>query len=145
MTDFAVDALLKQFGIPFPFDEILSAVVAALVSTGLLYLLDKLDLFSTKSEKRLARVREIFDLRINGIKEATKNFDIAAHETLKNQRAKFELLRGEIASALKNKDMVSLNDSIDNVADFFKVDIPYSSSEEFLQYVRRNDRIIVGA
>lgn len=143
--DSVVLAVLEEFKVPSPFSDILSAVVAACISSALLYLLDKLDLFSAKSEKRLARVKEIFDLRIKGIKESTKNFEIAAFETLKAQRLQFEDLRNCLSTALVSKNMEALNSSLDKMASFFDVKIPYASTERFLSYIRSNDKIVIGA
>jgi hypothetical protein len=127
-----------------PGADIAAGVISALAAAVLAYVLDKLDLFSVKSEQRLARVREIFDLRIAEIKESTQNFDIAVHETLKAQRVQFEEMRDDLTGCLEKKDMLGLNSVIDGVADFLKVDLPYKNSQEFLHFIRENNRIVIG-
>lgn len=148
-----IPALLIEIGlssllIPYfswwpPGADIAAGVISAFAAAILAYFLDKLDLFSLKSELRLARVREIFDLRIQEIRQSAANFNIAVFETLKNQRIQFEALRNDLSSALQSKNMEKLNETLDHVADFFQVDIPYSTPQEFLQYIRQNDRIII--
>jgi hypothetical protein len=144
LADLAVKEVLDKF---IPIDwlkDILAGIVSAMTSSILLYLFDKLDLFSVKSELRLARVREVFDARILDIKESTRTFDIVAHETLKAQRVQFEEMREGLTGCLEKKDMLGLNKVIDGVADFLKVDLPYKTSQEFLHFVRDNNRIVIG-
>lgn len=127
--------------------DIVAGVVSALAAALLAYSLDRMDLFSVKSEKRLARVREIFDARIHNIKESTRSFDMGVSETLKVQRIQFETLRNNINSSLDQKDMNALNAAIDGIANFLKIDLPehFGSPEKYLRFIKDNDRIVIAA
>ena len=52
-------------------------------------LLDKIDLFSVKAEKRRERIEEIFTERINDIHDAEQTFNNAAIETMRLQKLQF--------------------------------------------------------
>jgi hypothetical protein len=121
--------------------SVISAILAALIS----YMLDKMDLFSVKSEMRYERVKEIFDARKHSIFESTRNFNIAANEVLKKQRLVFETFMANLDSALSAKDFERANTAIDDAANFFHVKIPYGSSTEFIDYIRSHEMILIGA
>lgn len=144
LIDLGMDLLLKNIGIPAPWTDFLSGVVAGICSAVFMYILDKIDLFSVKSEMRLARVQEIFRMRIDDIKLMTKNFDVAVSEALRSQRKNFEELRQLFDTAKESNDMNKLNSVLDNIAVFFMVEIPYSTTEEFLQYIKENETIVIG-
>ena len=123
--------------------EVIATIITGVGTTFLMYFLDKVDLFSVKSEKRSARVKEVFDERIKNIKESTKNFDLATHEILKEQRIQFEGFKASLRSSLDKKDMTAVNKALDGVADFLHVKIPYSSSKEFVEYLHNNKKIVI--
>jgi hypothetical protein len=139
-----IDLGLEQLGLPDPFSDILASIASAIITSLLMYIFDKIDIFSTKSELRLARVKEVFDLRIQVIKESTNQFDIAARETMKAQRIQFEKLKITLDGALRFKNMKQVNAVMDDLAEFFKVDIPYSSPEEFLRFIQSNEKMVIG-
>ena len=62
---------------------------------------------------------------------------------MREQRSKFEDFKKSLDDALKQKDFAILNNQVDNIADFFKVNIPYSSAKEFVSYVRNNEKVVV--
>ncbi len=145
LVDIGLSCLIEKFiPRPSPWSDIMAGVVAAIAGAVFLYFLDKIDLFSIKSEMRLARVREIFDLRIKEIRQSAANFEIAAHETMKFQRIQFEKLRQNLNTAVDSKDMKQANAVVDNIANFFKVEIPYSSPEEFINFICAKDKIVIG-
>lgn len=86
-----IDILLEKVpAIPEDFRSILSVILSGLTSILLFYALDKADLFNVKKERRNARIKELFDERINDIREATQNMSTKVAEIIKAQ--KLELL-----------------------------------------------------
>ena len=91
-----------------------------------MYLLDKVDIFSVKAEKRRDRIIEIFDERIKEIEEATDACNIVALETLRKQREEFEDISSRIDQGLYE------------MAKYMNVDLEYSDTEEFCDYMDSN-------
>lgn len=56
-----IEDLINTVGIPEPWSIILASVASATVMSGLLYLLNKLDIFNTNRDIRNKRINEIFD------------------------------------------------------------------------------------
>ena len=95
-------------------------------------LLDKIDLFSVNTEKRRMRIEEIFDERINDIKEAEKTFDTATIETMRAHKVQFTSIRNGIQNAIDNNNIVDINTKLFELASFMSVDLGYNSQEEFV-------------
>mgnify|MGYP000299308704 FL=1 len=108
-----------------------------------MYILNKADLFSTKAEKRYERVKEIFDERIKDVQEATELFDRVALETMKEQRLQFESIQEEINTGLESNDIDSINTGLYKLADFMKVDLPYSNTKEFCDYMDSEEVLVL--
>ena len=82
-----IDILLEKVpAIPEDFRSILSVILSGLTSILLFYALDKADLFNVKEERRNARIKELFDERINDIREATQNMSTKVAEIIKAQK-----------------------------------------------------------
>jgi len=138
-----IDKALNALSIPDPFSEIAAVLVSGVLSTVLMHYFDKLDLFNTKCAVRLERIQEIFRERCKQLREDTSRFDLAVSERLKANRRKFEELRHGIDKAIESGDVESLNEELDDCAAFLKVDLPYSSPEEFVAFVRTNSEICI--
>ena len=131
----ALESLLNKIGIGEPWSVVLSTMLSGIASALFMYILNKADLFSTKAEKRYERVKEIFDERIKDVQEATELFDRVALETMKEQRLQFESIQEEINTGLESNDIDSINTGLYKLADFMKVDLPYSNTKEFCDYM----------
>lgn len=131
----AIEALLNKIGIGEPWSVVLSTILSGIASTVFMYVLDKADLFSVKAEKRHDRIVEIFDERIKDINEAADACNIVAIETFKRQREQFEKINTEIDEGIKSNDIISINEGLYRMADFMKVDLPYSTTSEFCEYM----------
>ncbi len=142
---FLIDMGLEALGIKDPWSEIIAALVSSILSTVIVYFFNKLDLFGVQSDVRRARIEEIFDARIEAIKKNTEQFDIAVTEKLRAQRIQFEKCRIKMTESLQQKDFLSVTETLDDAAKFFAVDIPYSTSEEFVRYVRDSSAIKIAA
>ena len=127
-----IEALLNKIGVTEPWSVILSTMLSGIASTMFMLLLDKIDLFSVKAEKRRMRIEEIFDERINDIKEAEKTFDTAAIETMRSHKLQFASIRNGIQNAIDNNNIVDINTKLFELASFMSVDLGYKSQEEFV-------------
>lgn len=127
-----IEALLNKIGVTEPWSVILSTMLSGIASTMFMLLLDKIDLFSVKAEKRRMRIEEIFDERINDIKEAEKTFDTAAIETMRAHKVQFASIRNGIQNAIDNNNIVDINTKLFELASFMSVDLGYKSQEEFV-------------
>ena len=139
----ALESLLNKIGIGEPWSVVLSTRLSGIASALFMYILNKADLFSTKAEKRYERVKEIFDERIKDVQEATELFDRVALETMKEQRLQFESIQEEINTGLESNDIDSINTGLYKLADFMKVDLPYSNTKEFCDYMDSEEVLVL--
>ena len=91
-------------------------------------------MFSAKAEQRYQRIKEIFDERIEDIEQAREAFNIQSIEVLKKQRIQFDNISSNVKNALAQNDIASVNDALYSMANFYKVNLPYKSTEEFVCY-----------
>lgn len=139
----ALESLLNKIGIGDPWSVVLSTMLSEIASALFMYILNKADLFSTKAERRYERVKEIFDERIKDVQEATELFDRVALETMKEQRLQFESIQEEINTGLESNDIDSINTGLYKLADFMKVDLPYSNTKEFCDYMDSEEVLVL--
>ena len=139
----ALEFLLNKIGIGDPWSVVLSTMLSGIASALFMYILNKADLFSTKAERRYERVKEIFDERIKDVQEATELFDRVALETMKEQRLQFESIQEEINTGLESNDIDSINTGLYKLADFMKVDLPYSNTKEFCDYMDSEEVLVL--
>jgi hypothetical protein len=129
-----LETLMNKIGIMEPWSIVLSTTISGVASALFLYLMDQLDLFSVKAEKRHARIEEIFDARINDIRTARDTFNEAALETMREQRVRFDTIIAEINAAIEGDNIVGINNSLYKMADLMNVNLPYSNTKEFVAY-----------
>ena len=139
----ALESLLNKIGIGDPWSVVLSTMLSGIASALFMYILNKADLFSTKAERRYERVKEIFDERIKDVQEATELFDRVAFETMKEQRLQFESIQEEINTGLESNDIDSINTGLYKLAEFMKVDLPYSNTKEFCDYMDSEEVLVL--
>lgn len=139
----ALESLLNKIGIGDPWSVVLSTMLSGIASALFMYLLDKADLFNAKAEKRHERIKEIFGERIKDVQEATELFDRVALETLKNQRLQFESIQEEINMGMELNDIDSINTGLYKLADFMSVDLPYSNTKEFCDYMDSEEVLVL--
>ena len=129
-----IEALINKIGIGEPWSVVLATMLSGIASALFMYVLDKADLFSVKAEKRRDRILEIFDERIKDIQEAEKQLDTFALETLKEQREEFENINNDILEGFNNNNIEAINAGLYRIAKFMKVELPYSNTDEFIEY-----------
>lgn len=127
-----IEALLNKIGLPDPWSVILSTILSGIASAMFMLLLDKIDLFSVKAEKRRKRIEEIFDARIKEIQDAEQTFDSAAIETMRQQKLQFIAIEKNINDAIEKNDISSINTGLFKLADFMNIDLGYRNQEEFV-------------
>ncbi len=128
-----IEALLNKIGVPDPWSVVLSTMLSGIASTMFMLLLDKIDFFSVKAEKRRQRIEEIFDERINDIHEAEKTFDKTAIETMRNQKLQFAEIGKNILSGIKANSIDAINPGLFKLASFMATDLGYHNQEEFVK------------
>ena len=130
-----IEVLLNKLEIKEPWSVILSTMLSGIAAASFMFLLDKIDIFSVKAEKRRDRIIEIFNERIHDIEEAAETYNEAAIETLKQQREEFEGISSKIDEALNADDIEAVNEGLYDMADFMDVDLGYSDTDEFCDYM----------
>ena len=104
------------------------------VNSALFLLMDQLDLFSVKAEKRYARIEEIFDARINDIRSARDAFNEAILEKMREQHVRFDSIIGEINVAIEGDNINGINEGSYKMVELMDVKLPYSDTKEFVRY-----------
>ncbi|GLC31143.1 DNA repair protein [Clostridium omnivorum] len=143
ISGIAIESILNKIGIGDPWSVVLSTMFSGIASALFMYVLDEADLFSTKAEKRRDRIIEIFNERIKDINEAANTCNIVAIETFKRQQEEFETINDQINSGLHENNIIVINEGLYKMAKFMKVDLPYSSTEEFCDYMDSEDTILL--
>jgi hypothetical protein len=126
----SIDALLEQAKIPEDFRGVVSVLLAGLTSAIVFYALNKADLFGVKKEQREQRIKEIFDERINDIKNTTCSLKTSVIETLRKQREEFASITKQISDAMSNNDYQELNTALCKHAEFLGIPLQYTTIEE---------------
>ncbi len=139
----ALESLINKIGIVEPWSVVISTILSGIASALFMYILDKADIFSIKAEKRHNRIMEIYEERIKDVEEAERTFNVVALETLRKQREEFEDIRNEINDAVKSDDIESINGGLYKLADYMDVDLPYSNTEEFCDYMDSEDVLLL--
>lgn len=136
LAGIGVESLLNQIGIGDPWSTVLATMISGISAALFMYLLDKVDLFCVKAERREARIKEIFELRKQELIEDCRQFDSSARATLKKQRIAYEQLKASIDDALSQKNFSQVSRTLDNFAVFFQITLPYRDSASFVQYIK---------
>ena len=114
--------------------NIIGALITGCGTLIFMSLLDKLDLFSTKAEKRAARIKEIFDARIADMEERAACMRVEVIELLGKQRRCFDALISGMETAIDSENVEDMVQYSYSLADFFKVELEYSNTEEFVKW-----------
>lgn len=130
----AIESVIDNY-VPEPFSNMISALLTGIAIAGLTYLLDKSDIFGVEHELRLARTEEIFNARINDIKENTKKANEDFLKVLSEQRNKFDNLREKLISNFEKREYDELASNMYDMADFMDIQLEYSNTEEFKDYL----------
>ena len=89
---------------------LVSSLLSGIASVLFFYLLDKADLFNVKKQQRENRIREIFEMRIQEVKEKTAAFDEAVTERIRETYMKSRMLLDQITESAKKDDFNKVNE-----------------------------------
>ena len=134
LAGIGIEAILQSFAIPKVLLVPVSTFLGGVITAVFMYVLDKADLFSTKSEQRRNAIIKIFDARIAEIKGATEAMNTSAIEVLNEQRKCYDNISEAMKKAINTKNYVELNSQLFVMAKFFNIELPYSSSDEFVKH-----------
>lgn len=129
-------------GTPVEFlKDVIMVILTGIASTIVVWLIEQADLFSVKEEKRMMRIKEIFELRVETIKKNTDIFESASLETLAKQKLQFKRLSENMSKSIDNN--LNVNDSIYQMADFMQIDLKVKSTNDFLHLLNTSDKIVI--
>lgn len=142
MLGITVEGLLANVAfIPGWARMVLATICGGLVSILFMNALDKMDLFSVKSEKRRLALEKIYDARIKEVEEATKMMDTVAIDVLKEQQKSFDNITKAAGKALDNNDFAETSVQITKMASFLSIELPYGSTQEFVKAYDSNPEL----
>ena len=129
-------------GTPLEFlKDVIMIMLTGIASTVVVWLVDQADLFSVKDEKRLSRVKEVFALRIENIKNNTDIFEKSSIEVLAKQKLQFKKIIVDMNYAIDNN--LNVNDSIYKVADFMQIELQVKTTDDFVQMLIQNKTLSI--
>lgn len=121
--------------------DVIMVMLTGIASTVIVWLIDQADLFSAKAEKRLIRVKEVFDLRIETIKKNTDIFEKTSIEVLAKQKLQFKKIASNMQQAIENN--LNVNDSVYQMANFMHIDLQAKSTDEFLNMLSTKKQLVI--
>ena len=126
-----------------PFEEIGEAVLGGIISSILIWAVDKADIFNTKADRRSQRVKEVFEYRVQQIKQNVDVFDHNATQAFIQQRAAFDGMRKQISEAVDNNRPV--HELSTNLADFMGVGekIKIRDTDSFAELLASNRQLTI--
>lgn len=128
--------------IPIDFlKDIILAMLSGVGSVIVIYILNKIDIFSTKFDKRSRRIKEVFDYRVDQIKKNTDMFDTEAAKTLASDKLRFRTISEQLVTSIKEEKNV--NQSVYDLAEHFKIDLNIRSTDQFLNMLKNTDAVII--
>lgn len=119
--------------------DVLTLILSGIATTMVVWLLNEIDIFSVKSEKRMKRIEEIFSIRIKIIKENTNIFETASIEHLAKTRMQFHRIANNIKYAVSNN--MDANSSVYELASFMGINLSIKSTNEFLALLETENSI----
>lgn len=126
--------------IPIPFlRDIALALLSGVASSLVVYVLNKADIFSTKLELRTKRIKEIFEMRVQQIKENTDAFETASLQKLAENKLRFKALSESLTQSIQEEQ--DPNDAVLKIADFLKVELSVKSTDDFLKMLKTQDSL----
>lgn len=121
--------------------DIILALLSGVGSVIVIYILNKIDIFSTKFDKRSRRIKEVFDYRVDQIKKNTDMFDTEAAKKLASDRLRFRTISEQLVTSIKEEKNV--NQSVYDLAEHFKIDLNIRSTDQFIKMLTNKDAIII--
>ena len=92
---------------------------------------EALDLFNVNADKRQARLDDIYNERIKEMEETTTSMTRELMERNRKQEKEFKSLVSQYVELSRQEDNLALLKKQIEIANFLKVELPYSDLEEF--------------
>lgn len=121
-------------GIKGVFKEICSCLLSGCGTMLFILLMDKIDLFSAKEEKRRARINEIFAARWREMEERARCVRVEAVKRMAERRLKFDELIEGAEQAIEQQDTHAVMLYSYSLAEFFEVDLEYTDTDDFIRW-----------
>jgi hypothetical protein len=121
--------------------DVCLSIMSGVASTLVVYLIDKIDLFSVKHEKRSKLVTEIFQERIATIKKNTDAFNAASVQELAAQKVAFKKLYESFESGIDSD--LDVTGNVNSIADFMHIDLKIRDTESFLDTLKREKILVI--
>lgn len=137
LVSVGIVAVGEKFQVPEAIIIILEAISVGLV----MYVLDKVDLFGAKIDKRRARLKEVFELRIQEIKESTEEFAEVSIHVIAKQKMDFLDLINSMNISLEGKSIEKALEGAYKIAENFGIILPFNDTESFVNFFD-NEEII---
>lgn len=143
MCGIGIEAWMNSIGIVEPWSTVLATTLSGIASVLFMVLLDRLDLFSVKAQKRHERIEEIFAIRIAEIKLVNDTLNTQVVEALAKSQMCFNDIKESMYNSMKNNDMDSLFVDCKNMAKFYKTELPFTTIEEGVDYIDKIEKIVL--
>lgn len=137
-SEYIISAIPKNLDF---LEDIFLAIMSGVASTLVVYLIDKVDIFSIKHEKRSKLVEEIFQHRIATIKKNTDVFSAVSIQELATQKLAFRKLYADLQAGIDND--VDVTRKVNSIADFMKIEVDIRDSETFLEVLKREKVLVI--
>lgn len=139
ISGIGIEVLLNKIGIGEPWSIVCSTILSGIASALFMLLLDKIDLFNIKADKRRQRIEEIFDERIKDIREAERTFNAAAIETMRIQNLQFAEIKNGIWAGINENNIDAINSGLFELAKFMHINLGYNNQKEFVERWDNNE------
>ena len=136
-----IEALLSNIGTPKVLRIPLATMLSGIAAAVFMYLLDKVDLFGVKSDKRYARVKEVFEARVADMKADAARFDVAVTERMRASWMEYAYLNQRVGAAIGKHDIKGIASVLEQMATYFHVTLPYNDTRSFVKFVNANTNI----
>ena len=139
LGNYVIDSLLESCGIPDPFSDIVAAISSAVIGGLVMQIYTKLDIFGMQKELRRQRIEEFFKLRREALADAGANLNMVVSQQLKIKRKNLELIKSKLSQAINDHDFEMMDDAAAQACEFFNIEVPYNTPEEFLKFLEKNN------
>lgn len=130
-----IDSSLSSIGIPDFIKKVLKVITGGLSVALIGYALDKIDLFSVKKEVRMQRIEELFDIRLKEINNNVAEFINITNSIMDRQIKTLSEINSGFIKGIINKDIHSIEKSVEKFRGFSGANLSYSNDEEFKDFL----------
>ncbi|WP_203462563.1 hypothetical protein [Bacteroides xylanisolvens] len=127
-----IDSMLEKTPIiPESLRGVISTLLSGLASMLVFYLLDKADIFNVKADRRNARIKELFEERINEIRQATQSMNEAVIEKMRQSTLESRLILDRFSKSMEKSDFTDASYEVLALAKNLNIVLDYNNFSEF--------------